>query len=143
MIAVDSSVAVAGLATWHASHEVAREVLRDRPALPAHCALETYSVLTRLPPPNRVAADVVARWIAARFDDAYLSLPGDAVARLIRQLAGEGIARGAAYDALVAATAAHAGALLLSLDRRAAIVYRRMGAPYRLLPATPGTGAVA
>jgi predicted nucleic acid-binding protein len=118
-------------------------VLADRPALPEHCALETLSVLTRLPAPHRMAAGDVARWLAARFDDAYLCLPGHEVARLIRELATDGISGGAAYDALVAATAARADAVLVSLDRRAAITYRRLGARFRLLPSGESAGPLA
>ncbi len=43
------------------------------------------------------------------------------------------IAGGAAYDALVAATAAHAGAELVSCDRRALPVYERYGVRTRML----------
>ena len=41
---------------------------------------------------------------------------------------------GAAYDALVAATAAACGAALVSCDRRALIVYERYGVRTQLLP---------
>lgn len=53
MIALDSSVVIAGFGTWHEHHERAVEVLRRTPRLPAHAALEAYSVLTRLPDPFR------------------------------------------------------------------------------------------
>jgi hypothetical protein len=39
-----------------------------------HCALETYSVLTRRPPPHRCAAAVVRDFPKARFVEPYLRL---------------------------------------------------------------------
>src|SRR3989441_13166825 len=55
----DSSVVVAAFASWHETHDSARRVLDGALRLVAHCALETYSVLTRLPPPHRAPGDVV------------------------------------------------------------------------------------
>jgi predicted nucleic acid-binding protein len=139
LIAVDTSVAIAGLVTWHASHEVAREVLLDRPALPAQCALETYSVLTRLPPPNRLQPAAVSSLLSARFADEYLGVDPPDVTALIRDLATEGIGGGAAYDGIVAMTAARADAVLVTLDRRAAATYRHVGVRFRLLGAAAAT----
>lgn len=50
MIAADTSVVVAAFASWHEGHESALVALARRPRLPGHVALESYSVLTRLPP---------------------------------------------------------------------------------------------
>lgn len=55
MIAPDTSVLVAGFATWHEGHEAAVRALNRGVHLIAHAAVETYSVLTRLPPPHRIA----------------------------------------------------------------------------------------
>jgi hypothetical protein len=135
MIAVDTSVAVAGLASWHDSHEPAREVLQGRPGLPVHCAVETYSVLTRLPPPGRLAPHVAASLLGARFGEEYLGLDPIDVTGLIRDLASAGLGGGAIYDGMVGLTASRAGAVLVTLDRRAAATYRQLGAPFRLLAA--------
>lgn len=35
--------------------------------LPAHCLLETYSVLTGFPPPHRAAPRLVDEWLKGRF----------------------------------------------------------------------------
>ena len=51
MITADTSVLVAGFASWHESHAAAREALRCARVV-AHSLVETYSVLTRLPPPS-------------------------------------------------------------------------------------------
>lgn len=45
----------------------------------------------------------------------------------ILHLPDNGVSGGSAYDALVAATAAHAGAELVSCDRRATLIYERYG----------------
>jgi predicted nucleic acid-binding protein len=52
---------------------------------------------------------------------------------LIPRLVELGISGGAAYEALVAATASAAGDTLISCDRRAAQIYERLGVDYRLL----------
>ncbi len=55
--ACDTSVAVAALDPNHQHHaECRREVLAHRPVLAGHATFETYSVLTRLPPPLRLTA---------------------------------------------------------------------------------------
>ena len=95
--------------------------------LVAHCALEAYSVLTRLPPPHRAPATLVRDFLNARFSDPYVGLDGENYRALIQRLVELGISGGAAYDALVAATARAAGATLLSCDRRAAQTYARFG----------------
>ena len=47
--------------------------------------------------------------------------------------ADTGLAGGAIYDALIAATARHAGATLLTRDRRARPVYERVGVRHELV----------
>lgn len=133
MIAADTSVAVAAFASWHQSHKVAARALRPGTRLIAQCAIETYSVLTRLPPPHRAPADVVWEFLAERFPEAYLVLDSAPLKALLKKLPGLGISGGAAYDAVVGATAAHAGATLLSFDRRAAGTYQRSGCDVKLL----------
>lgn len=135
MIAVDTSVVVALFATWHEAHaEVAAALKGEREVrLPAHVALETYSVLTRLPPPHRVSPAPVAEFLDRRFDSRWLELDAGGHRRLLREASGLPLHGGAIYDALVGGTAREAGARLLSRDRRAAHVYRALGVEYRLL----------
>lgn len=133
MIAVDTSVVVAGLASWHEAHPAARAALARQPRLPAHVALETYSVLTRLPPPHRFPPGLVGDLIAAHFPGAPLTLPGRQQASLIALAIESGVTGGAIYDALVAATAKHAGATLLTRDSRAIPIYERIGAAFELV----------
>jgi len=133
VIAADTSVVVAAFASWHRSHEVAARALRRGTRLIAQCAVETYSVLTRLPPPHRAPADVVWEFLAARFPEEYLALDSASLKALLKKLPGLGITGGAAYDAVIGATAAHVGATLLSFDRRAAETYQRSGCDLKLL----------
>jgi predicted nucleic acid-binding protein len=101
--------------------------------VPAHVLLETYSVLTRLPPPHRAPAGLVATFLAERFSMPPLTLPAAAHVRLVARAAEAGIAGGSIHDALVAATVRHAGARLLTRDRRAAPTYERLGVEYELI----------
>jgi predicted nucleic acid-binding protein len=125
VILVDSSVAVAAFASWHERHDSARRVVDGGARLVAHCALEAYSVLTRLPPPHRAPPELVRTWIDERFADPWPALVGRPFRAFLRSLPGLGIAGGPTYDALVAATAARARACLATCDRRAASVYER------------------
>jgi predicted nucleic acid-binding protein len=132
--AADTSVVVAAFASWHSSHEAARRVLDGGLRLIEHCALETYSVLTRLPAPHRTSGIVVREFLQARFPQPFLRLSAPAYRELVLALADAGIGGGAAYDALVAATAAHCDAELVTCDRRALPVYERFGVRTRVLP---------
>ena len=133
MIAVDTSVVVAAFASWHEGHASAAAVLTRTPRIPTHVLIETFSVLTRLPPPHRAPADVVQAFLARRFVDAPLALPPRSHAGLVDMARREGITGGAIYDALIAATALHAGATLITRDQRARVIYDRVRVPYELL----------
>jgi len=132
--AADTSLMIAAFASWHESHEAARRALDGGLRLIEHCALETYSVLTRLPPPHRSPGEVVRDFLAARFPQPWLRLSAQAYKGYILGLSDHGVTGGAAYDALVAATAAGCGAELVSCDRRALTIYERYGVRTQLLP---------
>ena len=133
MIAIDTSVVVAGFASWHEGHASAAGVLARKPRLPAHVLIECYSVLTRLPAPHRAGAAVIESFLAERFPQALLTLPAQALRALLRTAAAAGITGGAIYDALIGATAKHAGAILLTRDRRALPTYDAIGVRYDLI----------
>ncbi len=134
MKAADTSVVVAALAAWHEGHESARTAIAgEEIRLPAHCLLEAYSVLTRLPPPHRLDPRAALDLLRA-FADAPLTLGKDAYASLLGRLVESGISGGAAYDALIGVTAAHHDALLLSRDRRAGRVYDLLGVGFEMVP---------
>lgn len=128
---------IAALAAWHEAHEAAAEALAPVGALPAHVAVEAYSVLTRLPGGLAAAPQDAASVLRVRFPEPVLDL--DTRSGLLDRLARSGVAGGAAYDGLVALQAAHHGHALLTLDRRALTTYARLGVDATLLsaPDTP------
>ena len=128
MKAVDSSVVIAAFASWHEHHAIARKAMTARPRLIAHAAVESYSVLTRLPPPHRASPDIVHAFITERFADPFLTLSENGYQELLATVAAGQILGGPAYDALIAFTAAEHNATLLSLDQRAAATYETVGA---------------
>jgi predicted nucleic acid-binding protein len=135
LIAVDSSVATAAFASWHERHAAAREVMGRGPDIVGQALIETYSVLTRLSPPHRAEATIVLRWVESAFPRPALAPGAELSSHLLRRLAELGISGGASYDALIALTAAEAGATLFSFDHRAATTYERCGADVELLRA--------
>ena len=133
MRAVDTSVVVAAFASWHEQHEQARTTLDGGARLIDHCALETYSVLTRLPPPHRSANALVRDFLRLRFSEPYLRLDARAYRQFILSLPERGVTGGAAYDAVVAVTAVAHSAELVSCDRRALPTYEKYGVRVTLL----------
>lgn len=133
MIALDTSVVVASFGAWHEHHGPALEVLAERPRLGVHTALESYSVLTRLPEPFRAEAATVVRFLRRTFTEARLVPDRETHEQLPDRLADYGIEGGAVYDGLIALTAQASGAELVTLDRRALTTYTRCGATARLL----------
>jgi predicted nucleic acid-binding protein len=128
MKAVDSSVVIAAFATWHEHHALARKAMSSRPRLVAHAAVESYSVLTRLPPPHRANPSIVHAFITQRFTEPFLTLSEAGYQELLATVAAGQIIGGPAYDALIAFTAAEHHATLLSLDQRATATYEAVGA---------------
>ncbi len=125
MRTADTSAVIAAFASWHENHDAARRALDSGSRLIAHCALESYSVLTRLPAPHRAAGTVVSRFLKARFPQPFIRLSDREYREFVFALPDHAVRGGAAYDALVAATAANAGLELVTCDRRALPVYER------------------
>lgn len=130
---VDTSVAVALVVADHDHHDaVVAAIGARRLGLAGHAAFETFSVLTRLPPPARREPKVVDQLIRASFP-ASRFLGAEETAALLDRLAGLGIAGGAVYDALVGAVAVAQGLPLATRDARAADVYRTLDVEFELL----------
>jgi predicted nucleic acid-binding protein len=130
LIAADTTVLVAAFSAWHIGHGAANAALGSKTRIPAHALIESYSVLTRLPPPHRAAPDAVASFLLERFPEPPLTLPAKSHRALVREVERLGLPGGMVYDALIAATARHASASLLTRDRRAIPVYEMLGADY-------------
>jgi predicted nucleic acid-binding protein len=133
LISPDTSVVVAAFASWHEGHRAARAALSSDCRLPAHVATETYSVLTRLPPPHRVSPEVVVSFLEMTFTEPWLTLSAMEHAALLREAAEKGVRGGSLYDAMVAGTARQRGATLVTRDRRATQVYNALGVPFQLV----------
>lgn len=132
-VLVDTSVAVALSVADHEYHAATVLALDGRRlGLAGHAAFETFSVLTRLPPPARRSPGVVARVMYENFP-ASRFLSGDGAADLLERLADGEIAGGAVYDALVGAAAVEHRSTLATLDRQALDTYRVLGADVELL----------
>jgi predicted nucleic acid-binding protein len=128
LVALDTSVAIPLLVQTHTEHSRVVRWLSGRPvALAGHAAIETYSVLTRLPGDLRLSPADAARLMAARFS-APLLLTAAKTAKLPDALARLGVAGGAVHDAVVALAAAQHGAELATRDLRAVATYELVGA---------------
>lgn len=118
---VDTSCIVAAVCGWHRHHaEAAAEIerrlrARERMATAAHALAEAYAVLTRLPPPHRLAPGDALSLIEGNFmDDALLSaLDAGGYRSLLRRAGREGISGGRVYDAIIAECALKAEARAL------------------------------
>jgi predicted nucleic acid-binding protein len=127
LLALDTSVAVPLLVQPHAAHAaVVRWWDRREVVLCGHAAVETYSVLTRLPGDLRLDPVDAARLLEERFRPP-LTLGADAARGLTSLLGRLGIAGGAVYDALVALAASEHGAVLATRDARAGDTYTKLG----------------
>ncbi|HET6551059.1 MAG TPA: type II toxin-antitoxin system VapC family toxin [Solirubrobacter sp.] len=127
-LALDTSVAIPLLVQTHREHAAVVRWWNNRDAaLSGHAAVETYSVLTRLPGDLRLAPRDAARLIRERFTPPLL-LGAATAARLHDLLADLDIAGGAVYDALVALAAIEHNAELATRDARARATYEILGA---------------
>ena len=127
-VLADTSVAVALVVADHQHHDRTVDAIGGRRVgLSGHAVFETFSVLTRLPPPARRPPSVVVALLRDNFPENRFLSP-DHTAALPGVLAAAGIAGGAVYDALVAAAAVEHGLDLVTRDRRALATYRALGA---------------
>ena len=130
---VDTSVAVPLVVADHEHHRSVVEAVGERVlGLSGHAAFETFSILTRLPPPARRSPGVVGRLITHNFP-ATRFLSDHAATELLARLGALGIAGGAVYDALVGAAAVEHRLTLMTRDRRAAETYRRLDVNFVLI----------
>jgi predicted nucleic acid-binding protein len=117
----DTSCMVAAACAWHSHHEQAvdeleRRLDRGEPMLLAAPALiETYAVLTRLPPPHRVSPADTLTLLEANFMDLgqSIALEPDGYRTLLRAAPERGVSGGRTYDAVIAACAVRGRASVL------------------------------
>ena len=126
MIAADSSLLVPAILASHEFHQACYESAGLVDAAIAHALVETYAVLTRLPQPYTVPAAQASTAVRS-YSSHVLVLPGEELADTIDRFVVARQRRRKLY-ALIATTAAHHGANLLTRDERAAEIYERVGA---------------
>lgn len=132
-VLVDSSAAIALVLSSHEAHDATMVALDGQLlGLAGHAWFETFSVLTRLPPPDRRRPQEVATIMRQNFPESrFLSELS------FRSLAGRiediGVAGGSVYDALVGQAAVEHGFPLASRDRRAIEIYRALGTTVQIL----------
>ena len=116
MIAVDSSVVIAALLSWHEFHERAAKVLEKAMAahrliVPFPALLESYSVLTRLPSPHRLRPEVAYQLLHESFSDACVTALSSRKAwSFLGECVTTATAGGRVYDAVIASAALEARA---------------------------------
>jgi predicted nucleic acid-binding protein len=133
VLLIDTSVAVALAVSNHEHHSVTVKAIGHRPlALSGHAAFETFSVLTRLPPPIRRTPGTVFHLLSRNFPESRF-LSAKAAGELVDRLTQIGIAGSAVYDALVASAALEHRLPLATRDRRATETYRALGVELEIL----------
>jgi predicted nucleic acid-binding protein len=124
--ALDASVLVAGLLSWHPRHPDASTALiqllsgDEEVLVPGQALIESYAVMTRLPPPHRLSPQAAATILTGTLRGRVrLAWPeGEGTWSLVEELSRQGVAGGTAYDGLIVATARKAGARrILTLNR--------------------------
>ena len=132
-VLVDTSAALALAQRENSFHVAARaRLLGCRRGMSGHAAVELLSVLTRLPPPQRLSPVAALRLQETNFPESRFLSATDTKG-LLREFAAAGLAGGALYDGLVGAAARKHKLLLVTCDRRAEPTYRKFGVTYELL----------
>jgi len=132
-VLVDTSAALALVQRENPFHLTSMErLLPCRRGMSGHAAVELLSVLTRLPPPQRLNPATALRLQVTNFPDSRF-LSAARIGDLLHEFAAAGLAGGAVYDGLVGAAAREHRLLLVSCDRRAEPTYRALGVTYELL----------
>ncbi len=133
LLLADTSVAVALCSADHPRHRAAIRCVGDRPlGLAGHAWFETFSVLTRLPPPGRRSPQDVISMMRENFPETVFISAAEQHSFTL-ELPSLTISGGAIYDALVALAVRKSGASLITADRRALPTYRLIDIPVALI----------
>lgn len=111
-VLLDANCLVAAALAQHQQHRATiTELSRRRAAgqalvMAAHALLEAYAVLTRLPPPHRLAPTDAVTVLDRNWSGAEtVALTATETWRALRELAAAGISGGRIYDGCIAASA--------------------------------------
>lgn len=130
LTALDTTVIVAGLLSWHEDHGRAAAALeglfsRQEPGpsvvVPLPALVESYSVMTRMPRPRRLLAREAYHLLREVFETKALVTAQEPTAgwEFLQQSAEQEVSGGAIYDRVILAAALSAGARrLLTLNLR-------------------------
>lgn len=136
-VLVDTSTALALAQRENPFHRAAKaRLLACRRGMSGHAAVELLSVLTRLPPPQRLSPTAALRLQETNFPESRFLSATD-IKQLLREFARAGLAGGALYDGLVGAAARKHKLRLVTCDRRAEPTYRALGVDYEVLAPIP------
>lgn len=116
--AVDTSVIVSGLFSWHKDHAAASAALvellegKSEVILPLTSLIESYAVMTRLPPPHRISAKDALELLEGSFKSRsiLIGLEGEEGWDLLRDLSQRNLFGGTSYDGLILTCARKGGA---------------------------------
>ena len=107
---LDTNCMVAALCAWHQHHEAAAQAIEERlargeePVSVAPALVETYSVLTRLPAPHRLAPTTARTLVHSNFikGKRVIAPTAETLCELIYSAPERGIKGGHTYDAVIA-----------------------------------------
>jgi len=124
-LALDTSVIVPTLLTWHDRHVSAlslyRAALAEGPVIvPTRVLVESFSVITRMPAPHQLAPAAAVELLSTnlRGKTRAVDFPADERWHFLEASARAGVSGGAVYDAEIVHTAVAAGARgIVTFDR--------------------------
>ncbi len=126
VLALDASVIIAALQSWHVRHSAARASLDealgsgDEIVVPSRVLVECFSVMTRMPVPHRLDPSDARRVLEGTLEGSVrlVDLPPRRYWRFLRDVAGRVISGGAVYDAEIVECSRLAGATrILTLNQ--------------------------
>jgi len=127
VFAVDANCLIATVAAWHEHHQLVSRELSRRLAsggamvVPVPSLTEAFSVLTRMPKPQRLSPADAWRALDASFVmlGRIYALEGDAATAVLAKSAAAGVGGGRIYDVIIGECARLAGAeALVTLNPR-------------------------
>ena len=141
-IALDTSVVIPALLSWHEHHHRALPVVQaalsspEPVILPLPALIEAFAVMTRLPQPWRIKAADAHRLLQDTFraEAQVVGLDGAATWSLLDAALAQEVSGGATYDAHIAACARKARAARLATFNRRHFERMDLGEMVLLVP---------
>jgi len=136
VIAPDTSILVAGFDSTHPFTRQAIAALVDvrrEGRLVAHTIAETFAVLSAPGGPYPASPAIVVEYLSPLLERDPIGLTPKRYPRAVTELVRLGVRGRAVYDGLIALAVRDAGGELVSLDRRAAKTYERVGVEHRII----------